>query len=597
MSITNSFHSSAKKHAISTNAALSKCQRHNSRGYYSYYYDKSKIVDLTGNAEALCGDVKSFINATFSEQLESYNKNQKRNDRKINETAFEHFCNNKTLNIANEAIFQLGDNQFWEQYRQDTIIQTRRGERVLKNFPENIKGVMNELFKKQGEAYEHIYDTHGDIILKYIRDAKKHAEEFLDSLSYDESAAFSKILKLPLDERKNLIAGLPDPDKYTEYADSIDNLATIKKLKLEERIKHKQMHIKLINQVAHYDEFSPHSHGISVCWTDGYANGLKSRIAKTVVLNKWSLTVIQEHLHKIAYEEMQKHPEIFGEETLLDIQKGRNFDYSVEQLTRMHQRQLEENIEQLTETHAIVTNEINNIISDSSRTLSQMIERSIEAVLISSSHSDALFFFDLCSDAELDAICEKGHELKKKLLAEEIDITPMQNGLDALIKKIETGKTNLTWSERQEFWNFYNEESSAFWYHLPELYKSINETSKQANADKHQALRTYYDSLYIIDSTRNLFSLIFAAIKLFIAACFVEAANIKLEVLNQERRCLKRATVSFKHFCNAYREDLKKGHTPSMKYVNGIVDIIQFIDEKVEQKNRVLQHKDPPMWR
>lgn len=597
MSITNSFHSSAKKHAISTNAALSKCQRHNSRGYYSYYYDKSKIVDLTGNAEALCGDVKSFINATFSEQLESYNKNQKRNDRKINETAFEYFCRNKTLNIANESIYQLGDNQFWAKHRQDTIIQTKRGERVLKNFPENIKNVMNEVFKKQGEAYEHIYDTHGDIILKYVRDAKKHAEEFLDSLSYEEGETFSKILKLPLDERKDLIAGLPDPDKYTEYADSVDNLATIKKLKLEERIKHKQMHIKLINQVAHYDEFSPHSHGISVCWTDGYANGLESRIAKTVVLNKWSLMVIQEHLHEIAYEEMQKHPEIFGGETLLVKQKGRNFDYSVEQLTRKNQRQLEKSIEQLNETHISVANEISHIINDSSNTLSQMVEQSIEDVLAGSSYNDALFYLSSCSDAEFDNLCEKGYELKKKLLIEEIDINPMRDGLDALIKKIESGKMQLTWSDRQQFWDFYSEETAGFWDVLPELYRIINDETRLANENKHNALRAYYDALYIIDSTRNLFSLIFAAIKLFIATCFVEAANIKLDMLKNERRSLKRNTVSFKQFCKAYREDLKTGHAPAKKYIMGMVDILQFIDEKVAQKERMLQYKQPHRWR
>lgn len=345
MSLSNSFHSSAKKHAISSAGKLASVELHNSRGYYSFYYDEGKIHALTGTPGTISNDVEQYINATFSGAVDAYNKKQKRQDRRITETPFEYFAENKSLDIANEVIFQLGGKEFWDRWRTDTIIQTTKGERVLKDFPEEVKKVMDEIFTLQGKAYEKIYETHGTEILARIQTAKEEAQKVIDGLSEEEKKEYEQIFEKPVKGRKRLIDALDKPEKYQAYTDAAATLSTIKKLRLQERIEAGDMHIKLLNNTSHYDEFSPHGHGVSVCWTSGYKTGLENRVAKSVVLNQWSLAVIQDRLREIAKEEMEKYPEIFQGEVLAEKGKGRNLDYSVEQIQRQAHSELKEQTE------------------------------------------------------------------------------------------------------------------------------------------------------------------------------------------------------------------------------------------------------------
>ena len=101
------------------------------------------------------------------------------------------------------------------------------------------------------------------------------------------------------------------------------------------------MHIKMQQVAGHYDEKSPHAHGVSVCWADGYKSGLSSRLAKAVVINRYALEVIQDRLHEIAEEEIAKHPEIFGNEVLQEKGTGRNMDFTTEQHVRHQTAQLQ----------------------------------------------------------------------------------------------------------------------------------------------------------------------------------------------------------------------------------------------------------------
>lgn len=342
--ISNSFHSSAKSHSISSVGSLAKAERHNSRGYFSFYYDKSKISDLVGTADTLVADVENAINQTFAENVSAYNEKQKRADRKIQTSAFEHFAENKKLDLAVESILQIGDKEFWGQFRDDRIVTRNGRELVLKSFPEEVKRVMDDIFKKQISAYENIYQTHGEIIAAKICTAYDEAAA-VAAKSEQEHPDFKEIYKVASKERVSKIKEL-SPDEQTafaEYSEARDTMAAIVNLKLRERISANHMHIKVVGATAHYDEFSPHAHSISLCYADGYSKGLSSRVAKSVVLNRWALEVIQDRMHEIAEQEMKRHPEIFQGEDLKAKEQGRNFDYTTEQITRQNLAKLAEN--------------------------------------------------------------------------------------------------------------------------------------------------------------------------------------------------------------------------------------------------------------
>lgn len=343
--ISNSFHSSAKSHSISSAGALAKAERHNDRGYFSFYYDESKIAQLVGNSGTLAADVENAINEIFDPYVAEYNDRQKRADRKIRTSAFEYFCAQKKLDIATEAIFQIGDKEFWSQWRTDTVVRRNGKEVVLKSFPDEIKTVMNEVLSRQVKAYEEIYQTHGAEIARRIRAAYESAATAVQSAEQLHQG-FADLYAVPSKLRAELIGNLDPADQisYAEYAAARDTLAAIVKHNILERAEAGQMHIKVVTSTGHYDEFSPHAHTIGLAWSDGYKTGLSSRVSKSVVLNKWALEVIQERLNEIAREEIAKHPEIFAGEEIKPTEKGRTMNYTTEQLTRKHLAELEERV-------------------------------------------------------------------------------------------------------------------------------------------------------------------------------------------------------------------------------------------------------------
>jgi len=343
MAMTNTFHSSKAAHAIRNGKDAARVQRHNSRGYFSMEYDKSKIHSIIGEADEIEWNIEAYINETFQKSIDDYNAKQVRKDRKIDQSAYEYFCENKNLNIANEMIFQLGDMDFWRKWREEEVRTTRKGkEIVIKSFPEEVKDVMDHVFKRQAEAYESIYETHSSEILNKIKEDYAKAEKVLLEYPAEESGLYLCIISEKNEKkREKKIKGLEDKDRFYDFWQAKKTVDNIEKLKLRERIKNGDMKIKLLNLDAHYDEWSPHAHGVSVCSAGGYASGLSERVAKSVVLNKYALEVIQERMHKIALEEMELHPEIFAGAELEEKKPGRNQDYSKELYVRMQQEKLE----------------------------------------------------------------------------------------------------------------------------------------------------------------------------------------------------------------------------------------------------------------
>lgn len=335
--VSNSFHASAKAHAIRNTSKLAAVQLHDSRGYLSFSYDQDKIKTLVGDANSIVDDVKTFINENFAKYVNEYNQKQKRKDRRIG-SAFDHFESNKKLDIAVESIFQVGDKDFWSQYRTDKFFgKSKKGKDiVVHSYDEKIIDVMNDIYKKQAKALETIYiDKKDDIINKLEKSFNKadiYLNEFENKYGKDKKDQFEKLFELKPKDRKIKIGELSLDDKklYSDYAAAKTDWITIKESRLIDRTKNEQMHIKLINLTAHYDEYSPHAHGVLITSADGYKTGLSSRISKSIVLNKWSLEVVQERMHEIAKEEMDKYPEIFNV-NLRGIREGRNYDYNKEQ--------------------------------------------------------------------------------------------------------------------------------------------------------------------------------------------------------------------------------------------------------------------------
>lgn len=379
--ISNSFHSSSKKHAISDTSKLASVQLHNERGYFSWEYDQSKIHHLIGDNNSLVNDVKNYINEKFQKEIDASNERQKQACRRIKTDAYTHFCDNKNLDIANEVIFQVGDKEYWNRFRTEKIITKNNKKYILKSYPEVLKKVMDEIFRKQAYAYEHIYETHKQLILDKISEAYRSAEQVLNTMDPDKKERYEKIAKTKPKERKSLLNALKEHEReeYAAFFDAYETKTSIDKKNLIDRIEADALEIKLLGMTGHYDEWSPHAHGISVCSASGYKTGLNSRVAKSVVLNKYALEVIQDRMREIAKEEMDKHPEIFAEAELANKGKGRNYDYDTEQWIRMKQAELVEQVTTLTDKVQELEQKVTDTEKDAEEKIKQAEQKAKDA--------------------------------------------------------------------------------------------------------------------------------------------------------------------------------------------------------------------------
>lgn len=110
--LSYSAHLSQKNSAINSKAKLSGVAKHNLRKYRSLEYDKENIVILWGT-DKLVQDVKKVYKEQFDEAVREYNKNQTRDDRKIDDYFEKTAKSNKDMAV--ELIFQIGDKEFWDK--------------------------------------------------------------------------------------------------------------------------------------------------------------------------------------------------------------------------------------------------------------------------------------------------------------------------------------------------------------------------------------------------------------------------------------------------------------------------------------------------
>lgn len=593
MAFTNSFHSSARGHSIKNAAKLSGCQRHNSRGYQAWDYSADKISALIGQPENLGADVRAFIDDTFAGAKDRYNEKQKRADRLIAGSPFEHFNNNKKMDIATESILQVADKEFWDEFRTDEVIVRRGKEYTRHSFSPEVQSVMDSIFARQLEAYEHIYETHKDEILEKVKSEQALCQEVISALGSEKVLRYDKIRVSKGKEREAAIKALSpeEQEEYATYTAAADTLNSIEELRLIERIENNQMHIKVVNATGHYDENSPHAHAVSVCWADGFKSGLDSRIAKSVVLNRWSLEVIQDRLHEIAQIEINKHPEIFRGRQLDEKQQGRQGYYSKEQYIRRQVESLRRNAflmsRHIDTTASRIENQFENIVADA-----------IENVTSSSSgvFDNVMFLMSECSDERFEELDREGRELKEKLLPQTLEIDPMKNGLLNTLNQIKASNKELSWEERQKLWEQYNNVSREFWNVRAELKQGYDALISAEYGNRRNAMQSFYDAQYTLRRTRSIFVALGCFVWAMVSLARQDAIERKIEGLKAERKELISNTASFKKFSNAYREDLKAGKLPTERYMSSMESIVRDMDAEAAAQprkkiDRYIEHK------
>jgi len=208
---------SLSNNGIQNATQLSKVNKHNLRKYDN----NPKLVTTIYGTDDLYKDVQKLYENNFELVRYMYNKQQKRDDRKI-ENYFEHISKSNR-DLACEIIIQLGDMKFW------------------KNTPKDFQYKMIEVFKGQ------------------LEDLVKIVPEF-----------------------------------------------------------------KLANATIHFDESSPHLHIVGVPVKDGYKNGMKKQVGKSLIFTKDSLKVIQDKMRECCINSFNKMYE--NNYSLKKKRKGKNID-------------------------------------------------------------------------------------------------------------------------------------------------------------------------------------------------------------------------------------------------------------------------------
>ena len=142
---------------------------------------------------------------------------------------------------------------------------------------------------------------------------------------------------------------------------------------------------RIISAVVHLDEKSPHAHIIGIPIGSGYTRGMNKQVAKTKVFTQESLRVLQEKMHAKAEQDMASHPEIFSGESIKQIEKGRNSDWSKEFFTR----QKAEKAEAIDAHLATVTSKV-TAYENTLTTLNEQVEKKIQDMVESDAQKDFL---------------------------------------------------------------------------------------------------------------------------------------------------------------------------------------------------------------
>lgn len=112
-------------------------------------------------------------------------------------------------------------------------------------------------------------------------------------------------------------------DKNKKFKDKMINVFKEQIKDLEEVVPN----FKVSNVTIHLDEHSPHIHIVGVPFKDGYKNGMKRQVAKSLIFTRDSLRNIQDKMRLKCINEFNKEYNL--DYTLINKEQGRNNDIPV----------------------------------------------------------------------------------------------------------------------------------------------------------------------------------------------------------------------------------------------------------------------------
>ena len=148
---------------------------------------------------------------------------------------------------------------------------------------------------------------------------------------------------------------------------------------------------KIASAVVHLDESSPHIHLVGVPVASGYKRGPEKQAAKTKVFTQETLEMLQEQMHRFAQSQMEQHPEIFDDEELKEIEKGRNSDYSKEYYIRQKAEKMQA-LEEAIEEKKEEINSLEQVHEELQEDTQKVVEEYVKAKTDSSLKKDFLQF-------------------------------------------------------------------------------------------------------------------------------------------------------------------------------------------------------------
>lgn len=220
---------SNKNHSITNKQKLSNVYNHDLRKYEknSQNYDRSKITILVDKVRS-ANEYERYFNNVFKEEVDQYNENQTRKDRRIN-NYFDHCCN-KLGDVAVEMIFQACDKQYWSENKDKKEIMTQ----VYKEQLEYLQDVMKDLDVVTAVVHNDETSPHLHVIAipvaSYDRGLKKRCSKTkvftdkLEMLQYKMRAKSEELMRKYVDssfkhDQKEIGRNYDfTTAKYTEFA-------------------------------------------------------------------------------------------------------------------------------------------------------------------------------------------------------------------------------------------------------------------------------------------------------------------------------------------------------------------------------------------
>lgn len=197
-------------------------------------------------------------------------------------------------------------------------------------------------------------------------------------------------------------------------------------------------------------------------------------------------------------------------------------------------------------------------------------------------YDNIIYLMSECDDARFEELDREGLELKKKHLEEKLAEENIPKKLENIIKNAQ----ELSWIDRQKFWDEYRQLSDSFWQIRSFLKEEYSRDLAVASKKHGDMLWSYYQTLYCLESTRNLCLVILYAIKALLIVSKTELLNDQITILRRERDDLVKNTVSFKKYSKVYIEQLKAGQAPSGNYLRAMERIVVTMDKKAQEKER-----------